>query len=62
MSSVEKKTSFTKAAAEPLLLDAAGGTSGPTTTPEAMTRMSWGRAIGVFNLYVVWLILDLVGL
>ena len=65
MSSVEKKSSFTKTAATPLL-DAAGGANSPvspttSTTPE-MNRISWGRAIGLFNLYVVWLILDLVGL
>jgi hypothetical protein len=29
---------------------------------EDVARITWARAIGVFHLYVLWLIADLVGL
>ena len=73
-SSEENKTSFTKAASAPLLTvnEGSEGPLSPPPTPTAgpgaedssseMNLISWGRAIGVCNLYVVWLILDLVGL
>lgn len=68
--SSREKSSFTKAASDPLLRKVDGG--GPTSHPvypsewddssSEITRMSWGRAIGVCNLYIVWLIFDLLGL
>ena len=69
MSTAEKRTSFTKTAGTPLL-DVAGGANNPVSpvsppgdgSTAEMNRMSWRRAIGLCNLYVIWLILDLVGL
>ena len=63
----ENRTSFSKkaknaASTTPLLPDDAGVSPPTSSTPEEMNHISWGRAIGVFNLYVVWLILDLIGL
>lgn len=66
MSAIEKP--FTKTATWPLLHGDGGVAAGsPTSHPFAdggseMKGISWGRAIGIFNLYVVWLILDVIGL
>ena len=72
MTSVEKKSSFTRASSSPLLTATSEGGS-PSSHPVSpgyeggassseINRISWGRAIGMCNLYIVWLVLDLIGL
>ena len=56
----EKTSALTKSSSAPLLRGARDDDD--DTVPSEIPRISWGRAIGIFHLFLGWLIAELVGL